>query len=580
MKGKIVKALLAVVSCACLCVGAAACGSIGGEQVEQTEIEKVYAQYVIHAEAEGEEPLSYEEWLATIKGEKGDKGETGAQGPQGSQGPQGEKGEDGKDGQDGVDGKSAYQIWLDAGNTGTEEDFLNWLKGLNDHNFGAWQCFTQGEVPCEQRMFFRICIDCNAIEWKNGSADDHVWETVTTDPTCQAGGYDTKTCTTCGKEEIVNPTEKADHAWGEEYTYDNSYHWYACATCGETKDKAEHTADETGACTVCNALVGATEGVLYDLSAGGTYAEVIGYEGTATRVRIADTYENVPVKSIYKNAFSQNKSIVSVIIPDGVTTIGYGAFSYCSSLTNVIIPDSVTTISEDAFYQCSSLTGITIPDSVTTIGPFAFSFCGLKSIVIPDSVTTIGDQAFYCCNNLTSVEIPDSVTAIGNAVFYSCNSLIFNEYGNCKYLGNKNNPYLALIEGANKNYSSYVLHENTKIIADNAFSEHSRLSSMVIPEGVKVIGEYAFYQCTSLTSVVIPDSVTTISEDAFYNCTSLGYVCYKGSVEEWADIERYFNFSEQLAASTIFYYVENEADVPTDGGNYWHYDENGEIAIW
>lgn len=34
-------------------------------------------------------------------------------------------------GKDGVDGKSAYQIWLDEGNTGTEQDFLNSLKGEN-----------------------------------------------------------------------------------------------------------------------------------------------------------------------------------------------------------------------------------------------------------------------------------------------------------------------------------------------------------------------------------------------------------------------------------------------------------------
>lgn len=35
----------------------------------------------------------------------------------------------GKDGQDGSDGKSAYQIWLDNGNTGTEEEYLASLKG-------------------------------------------------------------------------------------------------------------------------------------------------------------------------------------------------------------------------------------------------------------------------------------------------------------------------------------------------------------------------------------------------------------------------------------------------------------------
>ena len=38
-------------------------------------------------------------------------------------------GEDGQDGATGADGKSAYQIWIDQGNTGTESDFLESLKG-------------------------------------------------------------------------------------------------------------------------------------------------------------------------------------------------------------------------------------------------------------------------------------------------------------------------------------------------------------------------------------------------------------------------------------------------------------------
>ncbi|WP_291568525.1 BppU family phage baseplate upper protein [Clostridium sp. UBA2485] len=77
------------------------------------------------------------QWLnvGRIKGEQGEHGEQGIQGIQGERGLQGEQGMPGKDGlpgedgKDGQDGKSAYQVWLDAGNTGTEEDFLNSLKG-------------------------------------------------------------------------------------------------------------------------------------------------------------------------------------------------------------------------------------------------------------------------------------------------------------------------------------------------------------------------------------------------------------------------------------------------------------------
>ena len=43
----------------------------------------------------------------------------------------GENGANGQDGENGQDGKSAYEIWLENGNTGTEQDFLNSLHGEN-----------------------------------------------------------------------------------------------------------------------------------------------------------------------------------------------------------------------------------------------------------------------------------------------------------------------------------------------------------------------------------------------------------------------------------------------------------------
>ncbi|MFK8301840.1 hypothetical protein ACI75Y_02925 [Capnocytophaga stomatis] len=54
---------------------------------------------------------------------KGDKGDTGERGQRGERGLQGEQGIQG------ADGKSAYQLWLDSGNQGSEQDFLNSLKG-------------------------------------------------------------------------------------------------------------------------------------------------------------------------------------------------------------------------------------------------------------------------------------------------------------------------------------------------------------------------------------------------------------------------------------------------------------------
>lgn len=51
----------------------------------------------------------------------------------------------------GTDGKSAYQVWLDLGNTGTEEDFLNSLKGEK----GADGTMTFEDLTDEQKEYLK-----------------------------------------------------------------------------------------------------------------------------------------------------------------------------------------------------------------------------------------------------------------------------------------------------------------------------------------------------------------------------------------------------------------------------------------
>ena len=193
---------------------------------------------------------------------------------------------------------------------------------------------------------------------------NHSWTTVTTNPTCTAGGYDTKTCTLCGKSVKDNETPKLDHTYSSTYSFDDSNHWFGCTGCDAKKDTASHTPDADDNCTVCDIPLSATHGVVYDISADGTYAEVIGYTGAATKVKIASEYQGLPVKNIYNEAFCNNGTITSVIIPDTVTSIGDSAFASCSSLTSVVIPDSVTSIGYKAFSYCTILTSINYDGTV------------------------------------------------------------------------------------------------------------------------------------------------------------------------------------------------------------------------
>lgn len=114
----------------------------------EVKIQEIYALYASNAKKNGDIPLSYEEWLESIKGEPG---------------------------KDGVNGLSAYEIWLANGNTGTQADFLNWLKGepgkdgkdmtTCEHDFGDLDIIF--EQSCTSiGLKTRTCSLCSAVDYE------------------------------------------------------------------------------------------------------------------------------------------------------------------------------------------------------------------------------------------------------------------------------------------------------------------------------------------------------------------------------------------------------------------------------
>jgi hypothetical protein len=143
------------------------------------------------------------------------------------------------------------------------------------------------------------------------------------------------------------------------------------------------------------------------LTASSDGVVITGYTGPGGAVVIPAVIQGYPVRGIGSAAFQFCTSrLISVTIPDSVTTIGSSAFAGCDSLTSVTIPGSVKTIESNAFMSCTSLASITIPGSVITIGSSAFFGCdSLASITIPDNVKTIETNAFFSCANLATVTI-------------------------------------------------------------------------------------------------------------------------------------------------------------------------------
>ena len=200
----------------------------------------------------------------------------------------------------------------------------------------------------------------------------------------------------------------------------------------------------------------------------------------------------------------------SLVIEDGVSSIGDSAFGGCSGLVGSLsIPNSVTSIGQNAFRYCSGLTGdLVIPSGVTVIQYLSFAGCsGLTGITIPDSVTAIETGAFSSCSGLTDVAIPDSVTTLGMEAFISCKGL-----------------------------THVTLPSSISIIRPRTFGHCDSLTSITIPDSVDTIGEGAFWFSEGLTSITIPVSVTTIGESAFSTCMKLTDVYYTGTETQWSAI--------------------------------------------
>ena len=152
------------------------------------------------------------------------------------------------------------------------------------------------------------------------------------------------------------------------------------------------------------------------------------------------------VTSIGDSAFA-NASLTSIVVPDNVTHIGVAAFAdmeetlksavigsgvkelnatfvECMSLESVILSEGLETIGDEVFNGCNSLSSINIPHSVTSIGYAAFAGClPLESIVIPSGVTSIGEWAFNYCTSLSSVTcLAMTPSAMGEWVFDGCDN--------------------------------------------------------------------------------------------------------------------------------------------------------------
>ena len=111
-----------------------------------------------------------------------------------------------------------------------------------------------------------------------------------------------------------------------------------------------------------------------------------------------------------------------------------GAYTQDETLTSVVIPEGVTDIGEIAFYGCVNLREVVFPSSLKIIREEAFGETGLVSALLPAGLEEIEEKAFFSCEDLRHIEVPGAGTIIGSDAFGCCDSLVEGFIG-CGYPG-------------------------------------------------------------------------------------------------------------------------------------------------
>ena len=292
------------------------------------------------------------------------------------------------------------------------------------------------------------------------------------------------------------------------------------------------------------------------------------------------TYSVVAIRdyAFYRGS-SNDIYIKSVIIPEGIKTIGNGAFVYQNQLDYVTLPNSVERIGNSAFGRCPLLKmrKLVLPKNLKYLGYSSFgedmyyTKDSIVTLVIQENVDSIDAFAFSAMKNLQKIimltnEPPTTYDSSGRnyGPFYGTGSHILYSswttgywkglYGErCEYISNyfEEDGIIYLPTSISPmtcdvidcNYSSdisstinipeEVTHSGVTFKVNNirsyAFNSNEYIKEIICNNNGRVDAS-TFANCISLVSVLFGDNITSLGSSVLENCANLTKVVLGQSI--------------------------------------------------
>jgi len=272
--------------------------------------------------------------------------------------------------------------------------------------------------------------------------------------------------------------------------------------------------------------------------------------------------ENSNLQTIANGSFRCTK-INSIVIPSGVTEIGYSAFSSCNALNTVYYEGtetnwyynlSIGSSNDDLknamrYYYCENLEGTKgdylwryvngTPTVWDTINLLSVTANGVSRLITTTQLTLVfsAHPGGFGINNI-EINGANPIMLSGSGTTFTLDiNLTLNEDGdtiwvdltntNNNIIGNREIEVVVYVSAATTiDGIDYTLtSDNSAYVVTNATLSNIPQSVTILSSfrGLPVIsiGDNAFSGCSSLTAIELPSSITTIGSYAFQNCTSL-----------------------------------------------------------
>lgn len=391
------------------------------------------------------------------------------------------------------------------------------------------------------------CSRCSATEKRNyvsALGHNYIYQ-YTVDPTCAAQGYDLYTCSVCGATEQRNHVNTLNHNNILTDTVLSTcntagYYEYTCSVCGNI---SQETIAKLDGSVLTGVLEDAQEKLnnntfseegyanlkaVYDKHKNGLYTYTSQIEvdhavteiNTAINMAVSETVLGDTAGDTTEDglswSWSRETGVLTVTgegVMDGYDSATMPWYEVLPYTTSIIIGEGITSIGRYAFYNAVNVTNISLPSTLTNLDERAFEYCtSVEELVVPDSVTSIGYGAFGNLTGLKKVSVPASATYRSYG-FYNANAVeeIIITPGTDGVIPDSNVT-------AEQGWLWDWMMKSTGNFGPWKYADNAVVT---ISEGVTSIGAKTFYNCAGISEISIPESVISISSEAFYNCDML-----------------------------------------------------------